>query len=93
MNLLALLANTKVAPVDDEKINWPHDSKGKFTTKSFHRQVCEGSRKSIFLPTQSYGLRLLLKLVFLAWGAKKGKVPTEDMLKRRNFNLVNRCPM
>ena len=28
LNLLALLANTKVAPVGDDKIIWPHDSKG-----------------------------------------------------------------
>ena len=40
LNLLALLANTKVALVGDNKITWPHDSKGNFTIKSFYREVC-----------------------------------------------------
>ena len=47
----------------------------------------------IFLSMQYEGLRLLPKLVFLTWAATKGKVPTEDVLKRRNFNLASRCPM
>ena len=42
LNVLVLPANTKVAPVSDNKIIWPHDSKGKFTIKSFYREVCEG---------------------------------------------------
>ena len=33
------------------------------------------------------------KACFLAWAAIKEKVPTQDMLKRRNFNLASRCPM
>ena len=39
----------------------------------------------------------LLKLDFpakaLAWAATKGKIPTEDMLKRRNFKLGTRPSM
>jgi len=47
-NHLALLANTKVAPVGNNKIIWPHDSKGKFTVKSFCGEVCEGSSNLAF---------------------------------------------
>jgi len=40
LNLLALLATTKVLPVGDYRMIWPHDSKGKFTIKSFYRVLC-----------------------------------------------------
>ena len=43
MNLSDLLANMKVAPLGDDKIIWPHDSKGNFTIKSFYREVCVGT--------------------------------------------------
>jgi len=36
LSLLALLANAKVG---DDMILWPHDSKRKFTIKSFYREV------------------------------------------------------
>jgi len=35
LKLLVLLANTKVALVAHDMIIWQHDSKGKFTIKSF----------------------------------------------------------
>ena len=34
-----------------------------------------------------------IKACFLVWAASKGKVPTEIMLKRRNFSLASRCVM
>ena len=30
------------------------------------------------------------KVCFLVWAATRGKIPVEDMLKRRNFNLARR---
>ena len=42
LNLLALLANTKIAPVGNDKIILPHDSKGNFIIKIFYREVCVG---------------------------------------------------
>jgi len=33
------------------------------------------------------------KVCFFAWAVTKGKIPTEDMLTRRNFNGPNRCFM
>ena len=38
-------------------------------------------------------LKFLLKLVFLAWAASKGKIPMEDKLKRRNFSGPSRCSL
>ena len=91
MNPLALLANTKVTPVGDDKMIWPHDSKRKFTIKNFYRVVCEGY---IDFPLDAiWRSKTPTKACFLAWATTKGKVPTEDMVKRRNFNLASRCPI
>ena len=35
----------------------------------------------------------LPQVPFLAWATTKGKIPMEDMLKKRNFKLANRCSM
>jgi len=32
-----------------------------------------------------------IQACFLVWAVSKGKVPTEVMLKRRNFSLASRC--
>jgi len=63
LNLLVLLANTKVALVDDDKFIWPHGSKAKFTIKSFYRESMK-DRVILLLPAQSRGLKLLPKLAF-----------------------------
>ena len=34
-----------------------------------------------------------MKACFLAWAASKGKVPSEIILKKRNFNFASRCAM
>ena len=36
---------------------------------------------------------VMIEKCSLGWAATNGKVPTEDMLKRRNFQLASRCPM
>jgi len=88
----AMLGNTKVAPMFDDKIICLHDSKGKFPVKSFCRKACEGS-SNLALPTKTIRRpKAPTKACSLAWVATKGKVPTEDILKIRNFNLVSRCP-
>ena len=93
LNFLALLASAKVAPVGDDMMIWPHDSKRKFTIKSFYRVVCEGSSNIDFLVDAMWRSKVPTKAWFLAWATTKGKVHTEDMLKRRNFNLASRCSM
>jgi len=79
--------------VGDDKIFWPHDAKGKFTIKSFYREVCEASSNLDFPTNAISRSKASTKACFLAWAATKGKVPTKYMLKRRNFNLGGRCLM
>ena len=86
-------ADIKVAPVGDDRMIWPHDSKGEFTIKSFYRVLGEGSSDIDFPVDVIWRSKAPTKVCFLAWADTKGKVPTEDILKRRNFNLANRCPM
>ena len=81
MNLLALLANTKVSLVGDDRMIWPQDSKGKFTIKSFYRVVCEGLSSIDFPVDAIWRSKAPTKACFLDWVATKGKVPTKDMLK------------
>jgi len=77
----------------DDMILWPHDSKRKFTIKSFYREVCEASSIINFPADAIRRSKALIEACFLAWAATKGKVPTEEMLKQRNFKLASRCPM
>ena len=93
LDLLALLANIKVVQVGEDKMIWPHDSKGEFTIKSFYTVLCEGSSDIDFPVDVIWRSKAPTKACFLTWAVPKGKVPTEDMLKRRNFNLASRCPM
>ena len=82
-----------LARVGDDMILWPHDSKRKFTFKSFCREVCEGSSIIDFPADAIWRSKAPTRACFLAWTATKGKVPTEYMLKRRNFKLASRCLM
>jgi len=93
LNLLALHVNTNVAPVGDDNIIWPHDSKGKFTIKSFYKEVCVGSSNLAFPGDAIQRSKAPTKACFLAYATAMREVPIEDMLKRRNFNLTGRCPM
>ena len=77
----------------NDEIVWQLNSKVSFTVKSFcstQLGALEGwdvAAKSILkskAPT---------KVCFFAWAATKGKIPREDMLKRRNFSGPNRCYM
>jgi len=87
LSLLALLADSKIVSVGDDMILWPHDSTKKFTIKSFYGEVCIGSSFIDFPADAIWRSEAPLKACFLAWAATKGKVPTEEMLKRRNFKL------
>ena len=66
MNLLALLANAKVALVGDDMILWPHDSKRNFTIKSFYREVCQGLSIIDFLADTIGRSKAPTKACFLA---------------------------
>jgi len=91
LDLLALLVNITVVQVGEDRMIWPHDSKGDFTIKSLSRVLYKGPPVTDFPADAIWRSKAPTKA--LAWAATKGKVPTEDMLKRRNFNLASRGPM
>jgi len=47
----------------------------------------DGAAKAIWNP------KVPTKACFFAWAASKGKIPTEDKLKRRNFSGPRRCSL
>ena len=92
LSLLALLDGSKVDLASNDMILWPHDSTKKFTIKIFIK-ISKGLSVIDFPADAIWKSKAPLKACFLAWAATKVKVPTEEMLKRRNFKLASRCPM
>jgi len=92
LDLLSLLAdsNVNVHPDVVDQIVWSLDSRGIFSVKS----VCEKKLVSIstdFLAKEIWKSKAPTKACFLAWATSKGEVPTDIMLKKRNFILASRC--
>jgi len=91
--LLTLLASKEVLPQGNDVIVWPLDPKGSFFVKSFCSTQVEAMRcrddgaKAIWNP------KVPTKACFFAWAASKGKISTEDKLKRRNFIGLSRCSL
>ena len=85
-SLLGLLAGKEVLPQSNDEIVWLINYKGSFTVKSscFRQfEMLDGwdiVAKSIWKSTADR------KVCFFAWVATKGKIPTEHMLKRKNFS-------
>jgi len=69
LNLLALLAKV----VGDDMILWHHDSKKKFTIKSFYREVCNGSSSIDFPVVAICRSKALSKLAFWLGPLPRGK--------------------
>ena len=79
-------------PEGDDKIIWSINYSGIFSVKS----VCErmlGSNHPIFPVKVIWKSKAPTKACFSSLGAFKRKIPTEIMLKRRNFRLASRCVM
>ena len=91
--MLALLASKEVLPQGNDVIVWPLDPKGSFSVKSFCSTQVEvtscwdGAAKAI------WNSKVSTKACFFAWVASKGKIHTEDKLKRRNFSGPSRCSL
>jgi len=81
LKLLALLAYTKVGLVDNDKIIWPHDSKGKFKSLVFVERLVKDLVILIFLLMQYGGLRLLPALNFWLRQVPKGRCPRKICLR------------
>jgi len=55
-----------VSPVGDDRMIWPHDSKGKFTIKSFYRVLCERSSDIHFPVDAIWRFKAPTKACFLS---------------------------
>ena len=93
LSLLALLANTKVVLKGEDEIHWPHDSSAQFTIKSYCKETDKGSTQLDFPAKAIPNSKAPTNVCFLAWATTKGKIPMEDMFKRRNFKLASRRSM
>jgi len=89
--LLALLAGKEVLPQGNDVIVWPLNSKGSFSVKSFCSTQVEATICWDVAAKSIWNSRVPTKACFFAWAAAKGKIPTEDKLKRRNFSGPSRC--
>jgi len=94
ISLLTLLADLYAVGFleGDDKIIWSLHSSGLFSVKSLCEKML-GSNHPIFPVKAIWKSKAATKACFLVLAATKGKVPTEIMLKRRNFSLDSRCVM
>ena len=91
--LLAILAGKEVLSQEKDEIVWPFNSKGSFSIKSFcstHSDVLGGYD---FAAKSIWKSKAPTKVSFFAWAASIGRIPTDDMLKRRNFRGPSRCSL
>ena len=94
LSLLSLLADldVDVHAEGEVKINRSLESNGTFSIKSLCKRML--GFQGPYLPVKAiWKSKAPTKACFLAWGASKGNVPMEIMLRRRNFNLASRCAM
>jgi len=76
----------------ENKIIWSLESRGTFSIKSLCKRML--GFKGPYFPTKAiWESKAAMKACFFAWAASKGKVPTEIMLKRRNYNLAGKFAM
>ena len=94
ISLLSFLAdwNAVGLPEGDDKIIWSLTSSGIFSVKSLCERLLRSNHPT-FPVKAIWKSKAPTKACFLVWAASKGKVPTEIMLKRRNFSLASRCVM
>ena len=72
---------------------WSLNSKGSFSIKSFcstHSDALDGYD---FAAKSIWKSKAPTKVCFFVWAATIGKIPTDDMLKRRNFRGLSKCSL
>jgi len=67
--------------------------KGSFTVKSFCSTPFEDVDGCDFPAKSIWKSKAPTKVCFFAWAATLGKIPSDDMLNRRNFRGPSRCSM
>ena len=68
------------------------DKKGQYTVKANYRHM-ENARIDNYSVGFIWNSWVLPKVSMFTWEVWWGKVLTRDQLKRRGFQLENRCPM
>jgi len=91
--LLAVLAGKEVLSQGKDEIVWPLNSKGSFSVKSFCSTYFDALDGRDFTAKSIWKSKAPTKVCFFAWATTLGKIPTDDMLKRRNFRGPGRCSM
>jgi len=92
-NSLAALAGKEVLSQGKDEMVWPLNSKRSFSVKSFCSTQFEALDGCDFVAKSIWKSKVPTKVCFFAWAATLGKIPTDDMLKRRNFRGLSRCSM
>ena len=90
--LLLIIQGKRLNADLEDRMVWKESKDGIFSVKSCFNSLDHSSAVpfpwriiwSTFVPT---------KVGFFAWEASWGKVLTQDQLKRRGWNLANRCPL
>ena len=90
--LLLIIQGKRLNADLEDRMVWNETKDGIFSVKSCFNSLDHSSAVpfpwriiwSTFVPT---------KVGFFAWEASWGKVLTQDQLKRRGWNLANRCPL
>jgi len=82
-----------VLPEGIDKIVWLYDAKSSFTIKNFYEKLYDGGNSTDFPVSAMWKCKALMKVCFFACATIKGKIPIEDVIKRRNFDGPSRCFM
>jgi len=82
----------EVLPRGNNDIVWPLNS-GFFYGQEFSFHTGEGMDYWDIVAKSIWKSRAPRKVCFFAWVASKGKIPTDDKLKRRNLSGPSRCFM
>ena len=90
--LLASLANVSIRSESNDKIIWPLKPNASFSVKCFGNRLANDSNCPSFPPKAVPKSKAPMKACFLTWWHLR-RIPTEDMLKIRNFNSTSRCAM
>ena len=80
----------KALSQEKDEIVWPLNAKGSFSIKSFcstHSDALDGYDLAAMSIWKS---KAPTKVCFFVWAASIGKIPTDDMLRRRNFRGPSR---
>ena len=90
--LISSISGSSVRLRVGDKILWDADKKGQYTVKANYMHM-ENARVDNYPVGLIWNSRVPPKVSVFTWEVWWGKVLTGDQLKRRGFQLANRCKM